>query len=61
MITYTLADGVSPLITHLNGRQVRKGKEGTRAGNSFPNRTVTVRDAGTEPTTSGPAGSDANH
>eukprot|EP00955_Chlamydomonas_euryale_P034414 349785-Chlamydomonas_euryale.AAC.7 len=25
-------DGVSPLIPHLNDRQVRKGKEGTRAG-----------------------------
>eukprot|EP00955_Chlamydomonas_euryale_P103840 365526-Chlamydomonas_euryale.AAC.20 len=41
-----------PAHTHLNDRQVRKGKEGTRAGNSFLNRTVPVRDAGIEPTTS---------
>eukprot|EP00955_Chlamydomonas_euryale_P035906 350264-Chlamydomonas_euryale.AAC.4 len=26
------SDGVSPLIPHLNDRQVRKGKGGTRAG-----------------------------
>eukprot|EP00955_Chlamydomonas_euryale_P052731 355259-Chlamydomonas_euryale.AAC.3 len=47
---------VSPLIPHLNDRQVRKGKQGTRAGNSFLNLPVPVRDAGIEPTTSGPAG-----
>eukprot|EP00955_Chlamydomonas_euryale_P062606 358426-Chlamydomonas_euryale.AAC.1 len=55
------SDGVSPLIPHPDDRQVRKGNEGTRAGNSFLNRTVPVRDAGIEPTTSRPAGSDANH
>eukprot|EP00955_Chlamydomonas_euryale_P106980 365738-Chlamydomonas_euryale.AAC.19 len=54
-----VCDGVSPLIPHLNDRQVRKGKEGTGAGNSFLNRTVPVRDAGNEPTTSGPAAYEA--
>eukprot|EP00955_Chlamydomonas_euryale_P118978 366569-Chlamydomonas_euryale.AAC.15 len=60
-ICMRICDGVSPLIPHLNGRRVRKGKEGTRAENSLLNRTVPVRDAGIEPTTSGPAGSDAYH
>eukprot|EP00955_Chlamydomonas_euryale_P032630 343340-Chlamydomonas_euryale.AAC.1 len=32
----------SLLTPHLNDRQVRNGKEGTRAGNSFLNRTVPV-------------------
>eukprot|EP00955_Chlamydomonas_euryale_P058946 357242-Chlamydomonas_euryale.AAC.5 len=32
LVLWNQGDGVSPLIPHLNDRQVRKGREGTRAG-----------------------------